>query len=307
MYDLHRLRVLRELKYRGTLAEVARALSYSPSSISQQLTLLEAEVGVPLLDPVGRRVRLTEQAEILVAHAEAVLRQLEMAEADIAKSLVEIGGALHVAAFQTAALTLIPHALDRLRTQHPSLRVRVTQVEPELALPALQARDFDLVIAEEYPGTPHPRPAGLEIEHLLDDPLDLALPRGHRDETSPKRLLASLAEQAWVMEPQGTAARHWATALCRSVGFEPDVRFESTDLMVHIRLVERGHAAALIPDLAWSGRHPKVSTHPLPRNQRARRILTVVRRGSGGHPSIAACREALRWASTRAPHRRPSS
>lgn len=86
MFDLHRLRLLRELKHRGTLAAVAAALSYSPSSISQQLSQLEAEVGVRLLEPVGRRVRLTAQAEILVAHTEAVLERLERAEADLATS-----------------------------------------------------------------------------------------------------------------------------------------------------------------------------------------------------------------------------
>ncbi|GAA5609588.1 hypothetical protein Spla01_00718 [Streptomyces platensis] len=58
MFDLHRLRLLRELKHRGTLAAVAAALSYSPSAVSQQPSQLETEVGVPLLEPVGRRVRL---------------------------------------------------------------------------------------------------------------------------------------------------------------------------------------------------------------------------------------------------------
>ncbi|CAM5339788.1 hypothetical protein SGLAM104S_08356 [Streptomyces glaucescens] len=177
MFDLRRLRLLRELKHRGTLAAVAAALSYAPSSVSQQLSQLEAEAGVPLLEPVGRRVRLTEQAEILVAHTEAVLERLERAEADIAASLTDLTGTLRIAAFQTAALALVPTALGLLRARHPQLRVHVTQLEPEQALPALAARDFDLVVAEEYPGDPSRRPAGLEEEHLLDDPLRLALPK----------------------------------------------------------------------------------------------------------------------------------
>src|SRR5690349_9657234 len=115
MLDMHRLRLLRELKHRGTLAAVAAALSYSPSSISQQLSLLETEVGVPLLEPVGRRVRLTPQAEILVGHAEALLERLEQAEADVAASLTELTGTLRVASFQTASLAVLPAALTRLR------------------------------------------------------------------------------------------------------------------------------------------------------------------------------------------------
>jgi len=124
MYDLHRLRLLRELQLRGTLAAVAKALSYSPSSVSQQLSHLEAEVGVPLLEPVGRRVRLTPQAQILVRHVDAVLHQLELAESDVAASLTHLTGELRVATFQTAALALVPAALTAIRTAHPHLRMR---------------------------------------------------------------------------------------------------------------------------------------------------------------------------------------
>ncbi|MFE2069498.1 LysR substrate-binding domain-containing protein [Streptomyces sp. NPDC059467] len=53
---------------------------------------------------------------------------------------------------RAAALVLVPAALRLLREAHPHLRVHVTHMEPERSLPALQARDFDLVLAEEYPG-----------------------------------------------------------------------------------------------------------------------------------------------------------
>ncbi|MFD4999654.1 LysR family transcriptional regulator [Streptomyces buecherae] len=305
MFDLHRLRLLRELKHRGTLAAVAAALSYSPSAISQQLAQLEAEVGVPLLEPVGRRVRLTEQAEILVAHTEAVLERLERAEADIATSLTDLTGTVRVAAFQTAALALVPAALTLLRAAHPRLRLHVTQREPERALPALLARDFDVVVAEEYPGNPNPRPDGVEQEDLCADPLRLALPPGIAGTTvdgPPRAALRALAEHPWVMEPADTAARHWALTLCRTAGFEPDVRYESTDLLLHLRLVEQGHAVALLPDLVWSGQEPSVPVRELPRGQRARRLFTAVRRGSGHHPAVRACRQALRQAMAGAPH-----
>ncbi|NDU74280.1 LysR family transcriptional regulator [Actinomadura sp. DSM 109109] len=289
MLDLHRLRLLRELKHRGTLAAVAEALSYSPSSISQQLSVLEREAGVPLLEPVGRRVRLTAQAEILVAHTEAVLERLERAEADLAASLHGITGVLRVAAFQTAALALVPDALSTLRDAHPRLRIEVTQREPESALPALLARDFDLVITEEYPGDPSPRPAGVDHEQLGTDEIGLVLPP-----RSPDAALRDLAASPWAMEPEGTASRRWATRLCREAGFEPDVRFESTDLLLHLRLVEHGHAAALLPGLVWQGRPPAVPVVRLPEEDRTRRLFTASRRGGGSHPAVRAFRQALR-------------
>lgn len=289
MLDLHRLRLLRELKHRGTLAAVASALSYSPSAISQQLALLEAEAGVRLLEPVGRRVRLTAQAEILVAHTEALLQRLEQAEADLAASLTAIGGTVRLAAFQSAALALAPPVLSRLAEAHPALRVEVAVMEPEQSLPALVARRFDVVIAEEYPGHPEPRAPELHQQDLVSDPLRLALPVA-----GPRALaLSDLAGQAWIMEPEGTAPRRWATALCRDAGFEPDVRYTSSDLLLHARLVRSGHAAALLPDLATrddpglAGSLLRLPADPV------RRVFTAVRRGAGSHPAIGAVRAEL--------------
>ncbi|MFJ4244950.1 LysR substrate-binding domain-containing protein [Streptomyces iakyrus] len=122
------------------------------------------------------------------------------------------------------------------------------------------------MLAEEYPGNPRPRRAGLQQEDLLDAPLHLALPRsaGAADADGPTAALRSLADHPWVMEPEGTAARQWAMALCRGAGFEPDVRFETTDLLLHQRLVELDHAAAFLPGLVWSGKAPAVTLRPLP-------------------------------------------
>ncbi|WP_237524866.1 LysR substrate-binding domain-containing protein [Streptomyces sp. SID5643] len=98
------------------------------------------------------------------------------------------------------------------------------------------------------------------------------------------------------MEPEGTAARHWAMALCRGAGFEPDVRFETTDLPLHQRLVEPDHAAAFLPGPVRRGQAPTVTLRPLPRGRRTCRIITVVRQGRGRHPAVLACLDARRRA-----------
>lgn len=126
LLDLRRLRLLRELARRGTITAVAQALSYSPSAVSQQLTTLEKETGVRLLEPAGRRVRLTTQADLLVTQTEILLEEMERAEAALAQSLNQTIGTLRVAAFQTAVLTLVPPALTQLGQQHPKLRIEVT-------------------------------------------------------------------------------------------------------------------------------------------------------------------------------------
>src|SRR6201996_9684045 len=133
MWEVRRLRLLRELSVRGTIAAVADAMHQSPSSVSQQLTQLEREVGLPLLRKSGRGVQLTPEAEILVEHTEAILQRLELAESHVLKLVNEPVGTVRLAIFQSAALALIPRTLARLRGQQ-GLRPTVTQREPETAL-----------------------------------------------------------------------------------------------------------------------------------------------------------------------------
>lgn len=287
MLDLRRLRLLRELKIRGTLAAVAEALAYSPSAVSQQLAILEKEAGVQLLVPVGRRVQLTAQAEILVTHTTQLLERLELMESEMNASLAEISGTVRLAVFQSAALGIVPQALTALATRYPDLRVEVTQREPESALASVWARDFDLVIAEEYPGHSARRLRELDREVLCFDRLRLGIAPG-----SGIRSIKEASTIPWVMEPRGTASRHWSEQLCRVAGFEPDVRFETADLQAHIRLIESGNAVAILPDLVWAGRAPSVDLVDLA-GAPQRTVFTSVRSASAGQSTIVACRQVL--------------
>jgi DNA-binding transcriptional LysR family regulator len=285
MIDLRRLSLLRELHFRGTIAAVAAALAYSPSSVSQQLSQLEREVGAPLLIKSGRRVRLTPVAETLVEHTHELLARMDALEAALAASGAAVSGTVRLAVFQSAALGVIPRALSLFAERHPLLRVEVTQREPESALAAVWAREFDLVIAEQYPGHAAPRITELDREPLCGDELRLAAMDGAITSIDAAR------EASWVMEPRGTASRHWAEQQCRVAGFEPDVRFETADLQAQIRLVESGHAVALLPDLVWAGEPPSVRLVDLEGAPR-REVFTSARSGSPDM-TIAACRAVL--------------
>jgi len=289
MFDLRRLRLLHELSVRGTLAAVAEALAYSPSTISQQLALLEKEAGVPLLEPDGRRVRLTAQGAALAAHAARMLAADEAARAELERMRPSLAP-VRLAVMQSAAHGLLPRALDALDESEPQLRVEVAELAPEEGLFEVAARGFDLAVAEQYPGHTREHREGLERGLLGRDAIRLAVSRD-----DPAQHLEDLRERAWVMEPVGTAARQWATQQCRAAGFEPDVRFEMADLTAQARLVASGHAVGMIPDLVFAGEAPPVRLVGLP-GQPRREVFTAVRRGTADRPGVRAVRAALQVA-----------
>src|SRR5918992_742075 len=166
MLDLRRLRLLRELHERGTIAAVADALQFTPSAVSQQLALLEREAGVPLLERAGRGVRLTDAALMLVEHAEALLERAALAEADLAAAAGTVAGRGRIAAFQSVMLLIALPAIQALAREAPRLRCEVVESEPEQSLPALALGDIDLVLSDEWQDQPRRLPPGTERQHL---------------------------------------------------------------------------------------------------------------------------------------------
>lgn len=292
MLDTHRLRMLIELSRRGTLSAVADALSYSKASVSQQLSALEREVGVTLFVKVGRGVQLTPQGHLLVGQAIGILDRLEEARVALARSLTEVTGTVRIAVFQSAAHSLLPRTMEALNEAHPGLRAEVTECDPETGLIGVSSREFDLILAEQYPGHTRPIHADLDRVALAHDTIMLARAPGTKHDLDDPAALWSTRDAPWVLEPQGTASRSWAVQLCRTAGFEPDVRYEIADLTAHVRLIHSGLAVGLLPELVWAGETPTVEVTALPGAPR-REIFSCARRISAQAPAIRAVREAL--------------
>jgi DNA-binding transcriptional LysR family regulator len=296
MLDLKRLRLLRELNARGTVGAVALALDYSPSAVSQQLAQLEKEAGVPLLERVGRNLRLTAAAQTLVHHTDVLLARMEEAEADLEATAEQITGTVRVAAFQSAGLYLLAPALRRLSREHPALRVEVTDAEAETSLPSVALGTLDLVLADQYPFLPRPPDDRLEIENLLDERFRIVLAADHplAAEAGPVPL-AALRDAPWAIGKDNSAYAELIVRACRALGgFEPDVRHHSNDLLMLLALVANGQAVTLLPDLIKPEREPSVVARDVAEQPLTRTVFGAIRRGSARRPALNALRAALR-------------
>jgi DNA-binding transcriptional LysR family regulator len=298
MLELRRLRLLRELHQRGTIAAVADALQFTPSAVSQQLAMLERETGVRLLERAGRGVRLTDAALVLVEHAGALLERAAQAEADLAAAAGTVSGRARIAGFQSVTLKLILPAVEALGRDAPQLRCEFVEAEPERALPALELGDVDLVLGDEWQHQPLRLPPTLQRHDLLEDRVQLVLP----DRLSDTQL-ADLSGEAWTTGHRGMAWDEMTRRTCREHGgFEPDIRHRTNDATVSLALVARGLAVAFLPSLALPAEHPGITLRPTPI---ARRILAVTRAADATRPSTQALLTALELV---VPHeRRPAS
>jgi DNA-binding transcriptional LysR family regulator len=246
MLNVGRLRVLREVAQQGSFSAAAEALSYTQSAVSQQIAALEAETGMALLERLPRGVRLTGAGRTLVEHADGILARLEAAEEELAALAGLRGGQLRMASFPTAGAALMPTAIAAFRASYPEVELTLAEGEPEEIAPRLQAGEFDLALLFEFDEAEE----SLKRVELLEDPMYLALPRGHRLAGKRALRLEELRGEAWVQTSQTSPCARHVVRCCHAAGFEPNVAFESDDYQTVQGLVAAGVGVALIPELA---------------------------------------------------------
>ena len=297
MLDLRKLRLLRELHRRRTIAAVAEALQYTPSAVSQQLAVLEREAGVKLLERAGRGVRLTDAALVLVGHAEALLDRAERAEADLAAAAGTVAGRVRISSFQSVALHIALPAIARLAREAPRLRCELIEAEPEDGLPRLAAGDLDLVLGDDWPDQPTRLPDAVDRHELLEDPILLVLPRDH-----PVALrhpvavpLAELADERWTASAPGMGWESMTRRTCRALGgFDPDIRTRTNDAAVALAAASHGVTVSLLTDLATAGRREDVAVRRIEGAHENRRIFAATRAADAARPSTGALLDAMR-------------
>src|SRR4051812_46756196 len=202
MIDLRRLRALRELADRGTIAATADALHLTPSAVSQQLAALERDVGQPLLEPNGRTVRLTPAATAVLAHADVLFSEVERMDATLAGLAGGSLGEVRVGAFATGIRALVVPAVGLLRDRIPGLKLTIRDIESPEGFDAIALGELDVGVSMNHARAPRHDDARFARHELMRDVLDLALPAGHPLADGDVEL-SDLAAEPWIVPPVG--------------------------------------------------------------------------------------------------------
>ncbi|WP_199543301.1 LysR substrate-binding domain-containing protein [Prauserella sp. PE36] len=290
MLNPWRLRLLGLLDSLGTVRAVAETLHLSPSTVSQQLAVLESETRSRLLERSGRRVRLTRTGMVLARRGREILDRMAEAEAELRALNDEPIGTVRLGTFQSAIHPLAVPAAARLADSHPHLHVELVESEPHESGPALRTGELDVVVTTiDYVEFPWSR--DLEIVPLGTDPVVLVLPPGHPLARRRVVDLAACSEEVWACDRAGSYMAELTQRLCHESGFEPRVACRFSNYLLLLRHVEAGRSVALLPALTVEPGHQVVTrelTTPVHRN-----IAIVVRRGTAPRAAVDAVVEAL--------------
>ena len=246
--------IFRAVARAGSISGAARELGWTQPAVSQHLRALERSAGCTLLLRGAGGIELTEPGRMLLARADALAVQLHMAEEELADLTALRRGRVRLAAYPSAAATLVPRAMAGLRARHPDIDVDLTEAEPPEALSMLLAGDVDLALVFSYGADPVDTP-GMRWTPLAEEPVALVVATDHPAAGRKRLTLSHLADEPWIV---GCArCREHTLHLCAEAGFEPRLRHVSDDYVVVQNLVAVGLGVTLLPRSALEAyRHP---------------------------------------------------
>lgn len=300
--DTTRLITLAHVARYGSITGAARALNLTASAVSQQMSALERQSGVMLIDREPRGVSLTGAGLALLERAEELIRLLDETATTMAQLSGEMAGPVRVASVASGAAALVLPATRVLHESAPAVTMTVSVREPAESLDAVEAGEADIALLDVYDHVPLALPSHLLVEEVLTEPLVLVTAQ---DADLPRELtLRALKQQSWVLPPAEAACGAATRYACRSVGFEPQVAWETDDLLLLVAAVSRGSGVALLPRRAIADSVAPVELRRVTIPTLRRSLLLVARHGTAQRPIVRACLDAIHHVGRHGP--RPS-
>jgi DNA-binding transcriptional LysR family regulator len=293
MIDLAALVSLRAVDTHGSVVAAADALGYTPSAVSQQVKRLERQVGVALLERVGRGVMLTGAGRHLVDTGDRLLSDLEGLESSLLRDTGRVAGHLRVAAFSTAMRGRVAPSVRALLDAHPELTLTLAEHEPWDTVDLVATGQVDLGVVHRWGDVPLEVPEHVVATSVGRDVADVIVPREHRLAGRTRVSPHDLLDEAWIATPEGTICRQWLRRMYDGTGRLPRIAHVARDFDSHLALVAAGLGIALVPRLGRSSLGGDVVAVAAHRPTPTRELMVLHRSSMGESPAVRAVVAAL--------------
>jgi DNA-binding transcriptional LysR family regulator len=276
--ELKQLRVLQAVAETGSFSAAAVRLDYTQPAVSKIIATLERQLATTLVDRGVRPLRLTEAGSAVARRAGAAFEQIAAAQLEVEAIANLSAGTLRLGTFSSAGAAMVVDALRAFRQAHPAVDVSITEIGmPSAVTRSLRRGDLDLGVSFDYPELGDTFADTLDQMHLLDDPFDVVVPRGHRLASRPKIRFSDLRNENWLLGDFGpdSPSSRMIDRRCHDAGFEPNVVYRVNDCQMAQALVAAEEGIALLPRLMLRAANPGVAIRPLTKDPPSRRVVSL--------------------------------
>jgi molybdate transport repressor ModE-like protein len=219
--DPQRLRLLVEVRRRGSISAAAEACRMGQPSATKHLKTLEAAVGEPLIQRKGRASALTAAGDVVAAHAQRVLDTLDGMQEELRALRDAESGTLALAASTTPGSYVLPSILECFAERHPRVDVDIVIGSSGWVAERVARREVSLGLAGEVDW-----PDGIRAEPFLDDEVIGIASPGSLKLRDGRASVAQLADRTLLVREHGSSTRAIAERALARAGYEPGKRWE---------------------------------------------------------------------------------
>ncbi|MFF5703117.1 LysR family transcriptional regulator [Streptomyces sp. NPDC012794] len=246
--EMHQLRYFAAVVDEGTFTGAAHRLHVSQSGISTQVAKLERELGQPLLDRSGRRVRLTPAGEAVLPLAKNALATLDAIQHTAAEFADAVRGRVRLGMIMGCSIPPFLDTVADLGRTHPGIELSLHEGHSDDLQSQVLSGALDLALIA-YAGEVSP---GLESHVVIDEPIAACVPAGHPLDRAEPRLAGLRGEKVLCLS-RGTGIRAAYEDSCRRLGLDPRVDIEASSPLTLLRLAERGAGVAVLSTSSAQG------------------------------------------------------
>jgi DNA-binding transcriptional LysR family regulator len=290
--DVNRLELLRELADRGSVTAVAKATNRTASAVSQQLKVLEREAGIALTERRGRGIELTGAGKVLAQTAADVAIALERADAVWEDFKHAPRGTVTLNIFASGGEMLLPGLLSDIASV-PGLDLRCDDESPLTVDFSDQVVDYDLIVADSAGIMSSWRERGYMVVPLFREPLDVALPEGHRLAAKSSLSPKDVADETWIGVPVDYPFDRILVDVSAQVGRALRIEQRFRDNGIVESLVAGGHGIAILPRYTTRTHENGIVTRPLTGVRSERLVSILMRPDRALRPSVRRVVESL--------------
>jgi DNA-binding transcriptional LysR family regulator len=286
------LLALREVADQGTMTAAADVLGVTTGAVSQQISVMEARLGVALVERIGRRVQLTDAGRLLLEHGALIIQAQDDALAALEGTRTAVNGTVVIGVFGSAA-SLLPAVSTAVRLANAGIRIRSKEIDVDGAVAAGRRGEVDLAFGLDYDEVPAARDPDIPMRPIRTERFSLATSMDdHR--FAPEIDLADAGEMAWILPPADSRYGRTIRHACRRQGFEPDVVYEVMDTAASLALAAAGAGVTPVTPL-MRALAPDARLRVLALRQELTRSVCLAERISPvGRPSVSFVADTVR-------------
>lgn len=270
--ELRQLRYLIEVAQRQHVTEAADHLNVAQSAVSYQITKLEEELGVKLLERVGRNIKITPIGNIFLQYAEGALKTLEDGKEKIAEYLNPLGGTINIGYPSSLSIYWVPTLISAYKEVAPHVNFHLRHGSYAYLIDAVKNGEIDIAFLGPVPM----KEPDLDAKILFMENIIALLPEQHHLAASKSLYLSDLRTDPFVLFPDGYVLRKIAVDACHEAGFEPNIASEGEDMDALKGLVSAGIGVSLLPESTFYDSVPRFTVKVPIETPRAMRTVGVI-------------------------------